>query len=424
MGAMASKNDLISDYTDFIKASPSSYHAAAQIAARLDQAGYVREDETAAFSNNVGGHYIVRDGAVIAWQLPQGTLTKRGFRIVGSHTDSPSFKLKPNPVHQSAGWQQLGMEIYGGPLLNSWLNRDLGLAGRLISKTGEVKLVATDAIMVIPQLAPHLDRSVNDDLKLDRQAHLMPTYAAGKSDLDALTMVCELAGMKRADLGFYDLHATDTQEPQVIGADKDFFAAWRQDNLSSVFASLAALLSSDDADDIMVLAAFDHEEVGSATRTGACGPFLEDVLRGVVASIGGDSEDYRQMLNRSSCVSADAGHAVNPNYVGKHDPDNHPQFNQGPVLKINGNQRYATDGVGGALWLRVCEAAGVPSQAFVGNNGVPCGSTIGPLTATRLGILTIDVGIPLLSMHSARELSGVADIGYMAEALRSYLSGA
>lgn len=414
MGLMPEQ--IMTEFADFITASPSSFHAAAEVARRLREAGFREENEDEAFSGDPGGHYFVRDGACMAWRIPEGRA--RGFRVVGSHTDSPSFKLKPNPEHRSAGWQQLGMEVYGGPLLTSWLNRDLGLAGRLATKDGTTHLVATGPIMVIPQLAPHLDRS--ETVTLDRQQHLMPVYACGKPDFDVLGLLCEQAGIAKDDLGYYDIHAADTQAPAFVGVDEEMFAAWRMDNLSSVFASLKALLEGEAGDDIAVLAAFDHEEVGSSTRTGACGPILEDTLRRVAISVRAEGESYHQMIHASSCISADAGHAVHPNYVGKHDPDNHPLFNAGPVLKINGNQRYATDAVGGAIWFRAVEKAGVPAQAFVGNNAVPCGSTIGPLTSTRLGITTVDVGIPLLSMHSARELCGSQDMGYLAEVLKAY----
>lgn len=415
--------ELMTDFGAFIEASPTSFHAAANLAERLRAAGYAEIDETQPFNAAPGGHFFVRDGACMAWYIPEGASIDSGFRVVGSHTDSPSFKLKPTPNHCSAGWQMLAMEIYGGPLLNSWLNRDMGLAGRLVTKDGKQHLVATGAIMTIPQLAPHLDRSVNDNLHLDKQANLMPVLTIGRPDTDVLDLLCEQANVERGQLGYYDIHATTLEKPATIGPNGEFFAAWRMDNLSSVFASVEALLSNPPTGDIAVLAAFDHEEVGSSTRSGAAGPILEDTLRGIAYALGGTEDQLRAMIARSSCISADAAHAVHPNYVHMHDWDTHPLFNQGPILKINSNQRYATDGAGGALWFRVCEAAGVPTQAFVGNNGVPCGSTIGPITATRLGIRTVDVGIPLLSMHSARELCGSDDMAYLVKVLAAYWQG-
>ncbi|MGJ6980873.1 M18 family aminopeptidase [Aestuariimicrobium soli] len=412
----------------FIEASPSSYHAAEEVARQLEQNGFTRLDERQPWERAHGGQFIVRDGAVIAWLVPDTVDQLTGFRIVGSHTDSPGFKLKPNPTSSTYGWRQAGVEVYGGPLLNSWLDRDLGLAGRVTTFDGRSQLVRTGPWLRIPQLAPHLDRTVNDNLHLDKQQHLHPIWGLDSgpqgsgADLEAL--LCDEAGIDLDELAFCDLLTYGTERPGLLGAQQEFFAAPRMDNLSSVHASLQALLDVALGDDIAVLAAFDHEEVGSATRSGACGPILEDVLTRVAAGHGITGDGFRAMLARSTCISSDAGHAVHPNYAHMHDPDNRPGVNRGPLLKINANQRYATDAVGAALWKRACEEADVPTQAFVSNNAVPCGSTIGPLTATRLGITVVDVGIPLLSMHSARELCGVDDPWCLSRALEAYWGGA
>lgn len=417
-------SDHIRDIISFVEASPTSYHAAAELARRLDGAGFQKLDETESWSSVEGRCYVVRDGAVIAWVTPEKVTDKVGVRIVGSHTDSPSFKLKPNATVTNQGWQQVGMEVYGGGLLNSWLDRDLGLSGRLVTKDGQVRLVRTGPILRISQLAPHLDSTVSDDLTLDRQRHLMPILSVGRPDLDVEDLLCEEAGIKRSDLAFHDVFAHLTQSPAVIGPYGEFLASQRMDNLSSVHSSMAAFVDVTPTDDVALMACFDHEEVGSSTRSGACGPFLEDVLVRIADGLGMTGAAYRAMIARSSCVSSDAGHGVHPNYVEKFDPANHPLLNEGPLLKINANQRYATDGVGGALWKRACATAGVPTQEFVSNNSVPCGSTIGPLTATRLGMLTVDVGVPLMSMHSTRELAGVKDLEYITAALAAYWQGA
>lgn len=417
-------SDHIRDIISFVEASPTSYHAAAELARRLDGAGFQKLEETESWSSVEGRCYVVRDGAVIAWVTPEKVTDKVGVRIVGSHTDSPSFKLKPNATVTNQGWRQVGMEVYGGGLLNSWLDRDLGLSGRLVTKDGQVRLVRTGPILRISQLAPHLDRTVSDDLTLDRQRHLMPILSVGRPDLDVEDLLCEEAGIKRSDLAFHDVFAHLTQSPAVIGPYGEFLASQRMDNLSSVHSSVAAFVDVTPTDDVALMACFDHEEVGSSTRSGACGPFLEDVLVRIAEGLGMTGAAYRAMIARSSCVSSDAGHGVHPNYVEKFDPANHPLLNEGPLLKINANQRYATDGVGGALWQRACATAGVPTQEFVSNNSVPCGSTIGPLTATRLGMLTVDVGVPLMSMHSTRELAGVKDLEYITAALAAYWQGA
>ncbi|MCA3771993.1 M18 family aminopeptidase [Cutibacterium sp.] len=428
MVVMADKSvptsDHIRDIISFVEASPTSYHAVAELTRRLEQAGFQRLEETESWPSVEGRRYVVRDGALIAWITPEKVTPQLGARIVGSHTDSPSFKLKPNATVTNQGWQQVGMEVYGGGLLNSWLDRDLGLSGRLVTCDGQAHLVRTGPILRISQLAPHLDRTVNDDLKLDRQRHLMPILSVGKPDLDVEDLLCEAAGIKRDELAFHDVFAHLTQSPAVIGPYGEFLASQRMDNLSSVHSSVAAFVDVKPTSDVAVMACFDHEEVGSATRSGACGPFLEDVLVRIAEGFGMTGAAYRAMIAKSSCVSSDAGHGVHPNYVEKFDPANHPLLNEGPLLKINAHQRYATDGVGGALWQRACAAAGVPTQNFVSNNSVPCGSTIGPLTATRLGMLTVDVGVPLMSMHSTRELAGTADLTYLSKALGAYWAGA
>ena len=413
----------IDDLAAFVAASPTSYHAAAQIASRLDAGSYTLLSETAGWQP-ADRQYVVRDGAVIAWRVPDGWRPEHGVRIVGSHTDSPALKLKPNPLMSSAGWQQLGVEVYGGPLLGTWLDRELGLAGRLVTRDGDVHLVSTGPILRVPHLAPHLDRSLGDHVQLDRQRHLQPVYALGDGP-DPYRLLLTAAGIPDAELAGYDVFCYPTEPSAVFGAQGEFFASWRLDNLSSVHASLTAFLGEASAgESLAVFAAFDHEEVGSSTRSGASGPFLADVLRRLTLMLGLDEAAHLQALAASSCVSADAGHAVHPNYAELHDPGNRPLPNHGPLLKLNAQQRYASDAVGSAIWYRSCHVAGVPAQEFVSNNAVPCGSTIGPLTATRLGIVTVDVGIPILSMHSARELCGVADPGYLSQALTAYWAGA
>lgn len=409
----------IADLADFVVASPTSYHAAATIARRLTDAGFSQLDEREEWGSIAGKHFIVRHGGVIAWIAPDEATSATEARIVGTHNDSPAFKVKPGELLASAGWSQVGVEIYGGPLLNSWLDRDLGIAGRLVTKDGEEHLVATGPICRIPQLAIHLDRGVNDGLKLDKQLHLQPVIGtAPKGGL--MEHLAELAGVSRTDIAYHDLYTFPTEQPRVIGLHGEFFASSRLDNLACTHAALVAMESAEVGEHVQVFAAFDHEEVGSDTTSGAGGPILEDVLMRIAAGYGWGTDATRAFLARSSCVSADTGHLVHPNYPNHHDPVVRPQANQGPLLKINSQQRYATDAVGTALWMRACETAGVPTQPFVSNNAMPCGSTIGPITATRLGITTVDVGIGLLSMHSTREMCGVEDPEYLSKAVAAY----
>jgi aspartyl aminopeptidase len=424
---MSDALDHVHDLADFVQASPSAFHAVAETASRLEAHGFAQLDETDAWAEGeqgAGRHYVIRDGAIIAWIQPPTATGTTPYRIIGSHTDSPGFKLKPKPTIGSEGWLQAGVEVYGGPLLNSWLDRELEFAGRLVFADGTSELVRTGPFLRFPQLAIHLDREVNEGLTLKRQAHMNPIIGVGdRSETDVLGHLAGLVGRSAADVDGYDIVVADTAAPAVFGLDDTLFASGRLDNLSSMHAGLTAFMRLDDTPGaIPVFAAFDHEEVGSATRSGAAGPFLADLLGRIGAGLGASETERMRALADSWCLSADAGHAVHPNYPDRHDPANRPLVNRGPLLKINANQRYATDAMGAAEWARACRQAGVGYQEFVSNNDVPCGSTIGPITATRLGIRTIDVGIPLLSMHSARELCGVDDPAALADAIEAFLA--
>ena len=407
------------DLADFVTASPSSFHAAHEVARRAIAAGFTALDESAEWPTGPGRHVVVRDGAVIAWVVPSTAGATTPVTVLGTHTDSPGFKLKPTPDASRAGWRQASVEVYGGPLLNSWLDRELAVAGRIATRSGE-HLVRTGPLLRIPQLAIHLDRQVNDGLTLDKQRHTQPVWGLGDTPGLLAAVVGDVCDP--ADVLGWDLTLVDTQAPRTFGADDELFASARLDNLLSTHAALTALLVAGETDTITVLAAFDHEEVGSETRSGAAGPFLSDVLARIRSGLGADAEQAHRALASSVCVSSDVGHSVHPNYSERHDPTTVPVAGGGPILKINANQRYATDAVGIALWTEACERAGVPSQSFVSNNAVPCGSTIGPITATRLGLRTVDVGVPILSMHSARELTAVVDPWYLTRAMFAVLS--
>ncbi|MHA3722965.1 M18 family aminopeptidase [Leucobacter sp. HY1910] len=445
---LGDQNAYIDAIAKFVAASPSSYHAAHEAAAALTAAGFVGHDEAVAWAPTQSGArgFVVRDGAIIAWRAGSGVGPQSPVRILGAHTDSPGFVLKPQPDFVADGWAQAGVEVYGGPLINSWLDRDLGFAGRVVTRDGAEHFVCTGAVARIPQLAIHLDREANEGLTLNRQRHTQPVLAvpgATPGEVSVLELLAAAANagniatssadsnagsgtnVRASDIAGTDVRLFDTQPPARIGATGEFFASPRMDNLSSTFAGLVALMEAEpQPGTIAILAAFDHEELGSSTRSGACGPFLEDVLARLRAGLGATVEDTARANASSWCVSADAGHSVHPNYPEKHDPNVRPLAGRGPMLKVNANQRYASDAHGAALWQRACAAAGTPTQEFVSNNTVPCGSTIGPLTATRLGIRTVDVGVPLLSMHSARELAHVNDLHGLARATGAFFAGA
>jgi aspartyl aminopeptidase len=431
------------DLMSFLAASPSPYHAVANTAERLEKAGFRQVAETDAWdaetsagsATGSGGKYVLRGGAIVAWYVPEGAEPHTPFRIVGAHTDSPNLRVKPEPDLGGHGWRQVAVEIYGGPLLNSWLDRDLGLAGRLTLRDGTSRLVNIDRpLLRVPQLAIHLDRAVNTDgLKLDKQRHLQPIW--GMSDDvregDLIAFLEQESGLTPGEVTGWDLMVHSIEPPAYLGRDRELVAGPRMDNLLSVHAAAAALASvaaSSAAGDgalpyIPVLAAFDHEENGSQSDTGADGPLLGSVLERSVFARGGSYEDRARAFAGTVCLSSDTGHAVHPNYAERHDPTHHPRVNGGPILKVNVNNRYATDGSGRAVWAAACERAGVPFQNFVSNNSMPCGTTIGPITAARHGIKTVDIGVAILSMHSARELCGADDPHLLANALVAFLEG-
>ncbi|MCX5266293.1 M18 family aminopeptidase [Streptomyces sp. NBC_00199] len=427
------------DLMTYLTASPSPYHAVANAAERLEKAGFRQVSETDAWdaethgvsASGSGGRYVLRGGAIVAWYVPEGAAPHTPFRIIGAHTDSPNLRVKPLPDTGTQGWRQVAVEIYGGPLLNSWLDRDLGLAGRLTLRDGTTRLVDIGRpLLRVPQLAIHLDRSVNaDGLKLDKQRHLQPVWGLGGDvrDGDLIAFVEEEAGLTPGQVTGWDLMVHSVEPPAYLGRDQELVAGPRMDNLLSVHAGTAALaaVATGGAQPpyIPVLAAFDHEENGSQSDTGADGPLLGSVLERSVFARGGSYEDRARAFAGTVCLSSDTGHAVHPNYAERHDPTHHPRVNGGPILKVNVNNRYATDGTGRAVFAAACEKAGVPFQNFVSNNSMPCGTTIGPITAARHGIRTVDIGVAILSMHSARELCGDADPYLLANALTAFLRG-
>jgi aspartyl aminopeptidase len=425
------------DLMSFVTASPSPYHAVASAAERLEKAGFRQVAETdawdaetpAASPAGTGGRYVLRGGALIAWYVPENAAPHTPFRIIGAHTDSPNLRVKPRPDSGAHGWRQVAVEIYGGPLMNSWLDRDLGLAGRVFLRDGSTRLVDVDRpLLRVPQLAIHLDRSVSSDgLQLDKQRHLQPVWGLGTDvrDGDLIAFLEHELELSAGEVTGWDLMTYPVEPPVYLGRDRELLASPRLDNLLSVHAGVAALTaaaaSPENLTSIPVLAAFDHEETGSQSDTGADGPLLGSVLERSVLARGGSYEDRARALAATICLSSDVGHAVHPNYAERHDPTHHPRAGGGPILKVNANNRYATDGSGRAVFAAACERAGVPFQSFVSNNSMPCGTTIGPITAARHGIRTVDIGVAILSMHSAREMCAAADPYLLASALTAFL---
>lgn len=412
-----------------LEASPTPYHAVERSIELLAQSGFgLRSlDEPLA---GAGRHIVAVGGLLIAWAVPS-TATSGGFTVVGAHTDSPNLRVRTHADVGSAGWEQVGMEAYGGLLSNSWLDRDLGLAGRVIVDTGsgpETRLMRDDRpILRIPQLAIHLDREIREKgLHVDPQKHLVPLWGLGPGEEGTVgSYVAEQVGVDVEQIVSWDLMAFDTHAPALVGRNSDLIASARIDNLFSTFCGVRALVEAvefADADDatganIPVLVLYDHEEVGSESATGAGGAVLANVLERISSAQGVDRSGHLERLARSYVVSADGAHATHPNYVDKHEPNHHIAVNAGVVVKRNANQRYASDSLSEAPFRAACASAGVPVQTYIHRNDLPCGSTIGPITAARLGVPTIDVGAPQLAMHSIREMAGAEDVGHLTRAL-------
>lgn len=422
--------ELANDLLQFIAASPSPYHAVADMARRLDSAGFTRLHETDHWSLAAGDQrYVVRDGgSLIAFRVGTRAVVDAGLRIIGTHTDSPTLKVRPREDVHRHGYAQIGVEPYGGLLAHTWLDRDLTLAGRIavLADDGTVSmpLVHLDQpLLRIPSLAVHLSREVREQgLKLDPQRHLVPVL--GLSGAPALREVlAKAAGVTADAIVAHDLVTADTQPPAIGGVDGRAIHAPRLDNLASCHASIHALCTTSATAATQLVAAFDHEEVGSGSAEGARGSLLEDVVQRVVELLDGTGQQVRaRAIARSLLVSADMAHAVHPNYAERHDPEHRPRLGDGPVLKLNAGQSYASDAASAGWLVTRARDVGVDLQRFVMRADLPCGSTIGPLTAARMGLQTVDVGNPMLSMHSCREQADVADIGPMVNVLRAHLS--
>jgi aspartyl aminopeptidase len=421
------------DLCGYLDASPSPYHAVEETIRRLRSVGFTPLSETDPWDLRPGaGHFVIRgDAAIVAFRVGRRSPASAGFQIVGAHTDSPNLRLKPQPAAGKEGYAQLGVEVYGGVLLYTWVDRDLGISGRLVVEESDGRLtrhlVRVDApIARVASLAIHLDREVNDKgLVLNKQQHLSPLFALGDPARETERLfgrLAEVAGVEASRIRGFDLGLHDLQRAAIGGHDDAFVFSARLDNLASCHAATVALASSPPSDQTQVIALFDHEEVGSGSATGAAGPFLRDVLGRIVDAVDRDARSgLARAIAASFCVSADMAHAVHPNWPDKHEGRHMPRLGKGPVIKTNVQQRYATDGASAARFRALCRAADVPVQDFVTRTDLACGSTIGPITAAQLGIPTVDVGGPMLSMHSSREMCGAADVASIVAVLSRFL---
>ncbi len=411
----------------FLDASPNAFFAVDNIRKMLITSGYTELKEADAWKLNVGEKYfVVRNGsAIAAFQIPKQDFT--GFQIMASHADSPAFKVKPNAdIEVENAYLKLNVEKYGGAILSPWLDRPLSAAGRIavaVEDGVEMRLVNLDRdLMIIPNLAIHMNREVNSGYKFRIQKDLLPLFSEKEWGKEWLDLVAEEAGVKKEDILDTDLFLYDRMRGTTLGANREFIACGRLDDLQCAFASVKGFLAAEPMDSVPVCCIFDNEEVGSGTKQGAAGTFLRDVLHRINDGMGRSEENFLRAVASGFMVSADNAHAIHPNHGETSDPTNRPILNHGIVIKYNANQKYTTDAVSGALFRKICERAGVPYQTFVNQSDQAGGSTLGNIAQSQISLNTVDIGLPQLSMHSPYETAGAKDTAYLAEAARVLFS--
>lgn len=407
----------------FIEKSPTCFQAVATMKEILEQEGYSELKERDKWNLEKGGHYFVtrNDSALIAFAIPQEGL--KGFRIMASHSDSPSFKIKDNPeMAVENKYVKLNVERYGGMLCAPWFDRPLSVAGRVVVKENDTfvtKLVDVDRdLLMIPNLAIHMSRQANEGYQYSAQKDMLPLYGEIAAKDTFMEIIAQAVGVKAEDILGHDLFLYNRQKGCIWGAQEEFLSIGRLDDLQCAFASLKGFLGGEKKEYAAVHCVLDNEEVGSSTKQGAASTFLYDVLVRMVRGLGMDYEDYLRALADSFMISADNGHALHPNYTEKADPVNRPVLNQGIVIKYSGNQKYCTDAVSAAMFKDLCSQAEVPYQTFTNNSDIPGGSTLGNISNTKVALNSVDIGLPQLAMHSPYETVGVKDTYYLVEAAK------
>lgn len=434
----------LKDLLDFINNSPTAFHAAAELRKELKKENFKELDPEAKWELKEGEKYFLsrNDSAVIAFIIGKDFLN-HGLRIISAHTDSPALKVKPDPIIKSEEQYLLNTEIYGGPILNTWYDRDLSLAGKIVLKNGnsfnlkEELIDLKENIAVIPNLAIHLNKKVNEKGKIDKKKGLRALFTQKDTlktdvekkdkqepDFTIKSLIAKFCSLKEENILTEELYLYPTQKAELLGAAKEYIAAGRQDNLSMVHAALKALLKSEAKPWTQMLVFYDNEEIGSNTPQGADSPFAADLIERLIYNLGAAREDYFSILAKSFLLSADMAHAVHPNFSEEHDQNNRPLLNRGPVLKYNANQNYTTNAKTASVLIDLMEKADISYQNYTNRSDKRGGSTIGPIAATQLGIKSMDIGNPLLAMHSSRELGGAADHREMIELMKLFLAEA
>ncbi|SHE95844.1 M18 family aminopeptidase [Clostridium fallax] len=418
---------------DFIYESPTAFHAVKNVSSKLKKNGFIELEDDKQWKIEKAGKYFVKknNSALIAFTIGSGELEEEGFKLIGAHTDSPGFRVKPSPEMVAEGaYLKLNTEVYGGPILNTWFDRPLGIAGRVIVKGENILYPKTmlvninKPILVIPNLAIHMNREVNDGFKINRQKDTLPLLAMINENLEKegyLTdLVAKELNIQKDDIVDFDLFLYEYEKGTIMGPNNEFISSGRLDDLSMVHAGTEALINAPITKGTNVMVCFDNEEVGSSTKQGADSNLLLNVLERIIVCLGKNREDFFRAIAKSFIISADLAHAVHPNVGEKHDPILRPVINKGPVIKIAASQSYTSDADSSAVYELICKKAGVPVQKFTNRSDLRGGSTIGPISSTHLDIRSVDMGTPILAMHSIRELGGVKDHYYCVKSFEEF----
>ncbi|NOU60969.1 M18 family aminopeptidase [Marinifilum caeruleilacunae] len=432
---MSNSKQQAQELIDFIHGSPSTYHAVNNIRKELNEAGFQELDLREEWAVEKGGKYFTskNGSAIFAFQIGTGEIEEEGFQMICAHSDAPGFKIKPNPeIEVEGNYIKLNTEVYGGPILNTWMDRPLSIAGRVSVKSNdplhpEHLYVKIDRpLMVIPNLAIHLNRAVNDGVELNKQKDMLPLLSMITEEMEKDNCLVKLIAnelkIDAESIIDFDVNLFEVEKGAIFGLNDEFISSPRLDDLAMAHAGLQALLSAGNSKKTQMLAIFDNEEVGSVTKQGAGSPVLRHILQRIVFKLGKDMEALHRAIYNSFMISADMAHAVHPNIGEKHDPTNRPFINKGPVIKIHANQKYTTDGDSGTVFETLCKNADVPYQKFVNRSDLVGGSTLGNVSTGQVDIRTVDIGNPMFGMHSVRETGGVEDNAYVRKVF-SYFFG-
>ena len=430
---MRIEKDFAKSLIEFIDNSPSPFHVVKEAEKVLTRSGFKKLNLSDRWNLEKEGKYYVtsNSSSLIAFVVGKGSLEEDGFKLIGAHIDSPTFRIKPNPeIAVENRYLKLNTEVYGGPILNTWFDRPLSIAGRVAVRTEnplkpkEILVDMEEPLLIIPNLAIHMNRKVNEGVSINSQVDTLPVISVIEDDMEKENYLVKLLGEKLSvdfdDIMDFDLFLYATEKGSLIGPKEEFISIGKLDDLAMVHAGLYGIVDSQVSNPTNVLVCFDNEEVGSSTKQGAASPLLRTVLERICIAFGKNREDYYRALSNSFMISADMAHALHPNYIEKYDPTNRAIINGGPVIKIAANQSYTSDSMSIAVYESICKSAGIPVQKFVNRSDQRGGSTIGPISATQLNIPSVDIGNPILAMHSIRELGGVFDHYYAYKSFKEF----